>query len=168
MTSRVLNRGFTLIELALVTVTIGVLMVAAAPQVQRGWSSIRTEQAAFAIAQSLRAARVLAITNQRTSNWLWDREARQVCVGLPQTKRCAEVNPHDRLAKPRSVPPPIQLTVQPGNGQDVERISFFPNGTTSQTATLLVSDTDVPRHHIIVDGPTGVVQTRAGAPPSNP
>ncbi len=160
MTSRVLNKGFTLIELALVAATIGVLMVSAAPQVQRGWSSIRTEQTAFAVAQSLRAARALAITKNCVVDWTWDAGVGKASLSSQKTPTCSPDDLADRLTRFRPISKPIHVVVQQSP------LSFFPNGTTSQTTTLLVSDADVPRHHITVDGPTGLVAVQAGAPPS--
>lgn len=161
-TSRVLSRGFTLIELALVTVTIGVLMVSAAPHVRRGMENMQTERTAFQIAQILRTARTLAISegcaievggiekdNAQHISLKWLPE--------PTPATCSGKVLPARMVRPVVVPPPI--TVKP-----IDRIRFSPDGTT-QSTTIIISDDTIPRYHITVDGSTSLVQTRAGAPP---
>ena len=153
------TQGFTLIELVVVAAVLAVVMVSAVPHLQRGWVSAQTERTAFQVAQSLRAARTLAITGTRMVDWIWDGEGRRVCVGSSEAVDCAAADPHDRLAGPRRVPSPLRLAVT-HDGQAVSRVRFFPDGT-SQSSTVVVNDAASPRYTIVIDGSTSQVAVHA-------
>lgn len=61
------NRGFTLIEIALVIVTIAILAAVAVPQFSRYWAGIKTGNAAMSIASDIRFAQNRATTTQQRS-----------------------------------------------------------------------------------------------------
>lgn len=153
------EQGFTLIELAVVAAVLAIVTVSAVPHLQRGWVSAQTERTAFQVAQSLRAARTLAITGARMVDWIWDGEGRRVCVGSSDAAGCAAADSHDRLARPRRVPSPLRLAVT-HDGQAVSRVRFFPDGT-SQSSTVVVNDAASPRYTIDIDGPTSQVAVHA-------
>mgnify|MGYP001609146353 CR=1 FL=1 len=153
--------GFTLIELALVAVTLGVLLVSAVPHVRRGVESMQTERTAFQLAQMLRTARVLAISEGCAIDWAvgMGNNAQRVSLELNDSACAGKALPA-RMARTMAVLPPLHV-------EPVGRIRFSPDGT-SQSTTIVVTDATLPRYHITVDGSTSLVQTRAGAPPSTP
>jgi Tfp pilus assembly protein FimT len=155
------SRGFTLIELALVAVTLAVLLVSAVPHVRRGAANMQTERTAFQVAQMLRTARAVAISEGCAVDWVVGRDhnAQRVSLELDDST-CAGKTIPTRMARTMVVPPPI--TVNP-----IDRVRFSPDGT-SQSTTIVVTDDTIPRYHITVDGSTSLVQTRAGAPPTAP
>lgn len=161
-----IKQGFTFIELILVMVALGVLFVAVVPRFGGGWSSFQMERAAFAIAQTLRSARVLAITEGRPVDWVWDAHLRRACVVLPEAENCAAASWPGRLGQPRAVSELVQVSVlrdDQMSQEPIERISFWPNGT-SQPATLLIGDGTDPRYEIRVEASTGDVALQpAGA-----
>lgn len=154
---RNLQSGFTFIELVFVTLVLGILLVAALPSIQRGWSTLQMERTTFVLAQTLRTARTLAITQGRPIDWIWDAQAREVRLSSqPATGEPVAVP--GRLGAPRVIPAAIELAVLQ-RGQPVERISFFPDGT-SQSTSLLIGGTSAPRYQIALNGSTSQVVVR--------
>lgn len=166
--------GFTLLELVLVTLTLVVLIATAVPNAQRGWETLQTERTAFTVAQMLRAAHTLAVTQSRPTTWTWNAQAHQVSLVIPSagasTAPSTTGTPSipDRLQRPRDLPFEVLVTVQHGRGSSSEAsadsLVFFPDGT-SQPATLLIGEPASPRYRIEVNGATSQVRVqRAGAP----
>ena len=164
MTSPVRNSrvaGFTLLELVLVTAALVILIATAVPNIQHGWAALQTERTAFTVAQTLRSARTLAIASSASVAWVWDAEARQVCLGGPTARRCATDHLGDRLASPRRIPEPIQMTAT-RQDQPVAQVTFFPDGT-SQPTTFLISSPGASRYRITVDATTSQVAVQLDA-----
>jgi type II secretory pathway pseudopilin PulG len=155
--------GFTFIELVFVTLAIGVLIVSALPNFRRGWSSLQTERVAFDLAQLLRTARTLAITQGQQVTWVWEPDPREVWLGTPRpgAKGSTERLP-GRFGRVHAIPQTVSLVVTRDDGGVETQVSFFPNGT-SQPVTLLIGDDVVPRYEVAVDETTGqVVVSPAG------
>lgn len=155
------------------TLTLVVLIATAVPNMQRGWGTLQTERTAFTVAQTLRAAHTLAVTQSRPTTWTWNAPAHQVSLviasaGAPIAPSTAPTpSIPDRLQRPRYLPPEVLLTVQQGSGSSssasADSVVFFPDGT-SQPATLLIGEPASPRYRIEVNGTTSQVRVqRAGA-----
>ena len=149
----------------MVALTLGLLVGLAAPRLRQSWVSFQTERTAFNIAQSLRAARTLAVTESQPVDWLWDQASRQFCLGSPEIADCAHPNRSDRFGRPHELEPFLQLTITREDvweSEPVVRISFWPNGT-SQATTILVGDQTHARYHLTVESATGQVAVRKAA-----
>jgi len=149
--------GFTFIELIFVTLVLGLLLVSAVPRMRLGWTSLVTERTTFDLAQTLRSARTLAVNQAQPIEWAWDPEARRVNLNALQADGSAVPIP-GRLGHSHAVPEQITLSVMQ-DGESVERVNFFPDGT-SQTTTLLIGQTSAPRYQISLDGSTSHVTVR--------
>lgn len=152
--------GFTFIELIFVTVVLGLLLAAAIPRMQQGWVTFQTEQAAFELAQTLRIARVLAITQSQPVIWTWNAQTRQVALGRPaQDDTLAPLA--GRAGRPYLLARPMSLTIEP-EGTPNARFQFFPDGT-CDAASIMLSNRLASHYCIAVDGSTGrvVVQRTA-------
>ncbi len=147
-------RGFTLIELLFVVLALGFLLVSAAPSFSQGWSSLQTERTAFDVAQLLRTARTIAVSQAQPIDWRWDDSLRCMCLGASQTDGCSTGRLPGRFGRSRTLPEPVRWYKPAGH------VRFFPDGT-SEPATLLIGDESAPRYQITVDETTGqvVVQT---------
>jgi len=112
------------------------------------------ERTAFQLAQMLRTARTLAITQGHPIQWFWDSQAQQASLVVQQTDgSMAAVS--GRFGQPQPIPTHVELSVVQ-SGQPVTQIDFFPDGT-SQTTSLLIGDTSASRYHVALDGPTSQV-----------
>ena len=146
--------GFTFIELVFVTLVLGILLVSALPKIQGGWSRLQTERIAFQLAQTLRTARTLAIAQGQPIDWMWDSQAQHVWLVTEQSDGTVVPVP-GRLGQPHPIPQSVKLSVLQ-SGQPVQKISFFPDGT-SQSTSLLIGGTTTPLYQIGVDGSTSQV-----------
>lgn len=132
------DAGFTLIELALITVILGVLMTAAIPRLQQTARRMRVEQAAFELAQLLRAAHEQALAGGREVVWVWDADAGRARIESGESGR-VPASP-GTLETMTSPPFPEDLSVlltQDGQAVSCSCVRFFPEGT-SEPATLTV------------------------------
>lgn len=120
------DAGFTLVELALIMVILGVLLTAAIPRLQQTARRMRVEQSAFELAQLLRAAHEQAVAGGREVVWVWDAERGR-----------ARLEPGETMMS-RSFPEGLSvLLTQDGQAVACSCVRFFPEGT-SEPATLTV------------------------------
>jgi len=120
------DAGFTLIELALITVILGLLLTAAIPRLQQTARRMRVEQSAFELVQLLRAAHEQAVVGGREVVWVWDAEAGR-----------ARIEPGEAMTS-RAFPEGLSvLLTQDGQAVACSCVRFFPEGT-SEPATLTV------------------------------
>jgi len=137
-----------------VALVLGLLLASAPPRLQRGWARVQMERTAFELAQSLRTARTVAITQSQPVEWVWDSDARAVWLGAQQPDGSTAPLP-GRFGQPHPVPVDVDLTVVQ-SGQPVQQVTFLPNGT-SQSTTLLIGDPTAPRYQVAVNGSTSQV-----------
>jgi prepilin-type N-terminal cleavage/methylation domain-containing protein len=153
--------GFTLIELVFVAIVLGVVTVSIMPRFQSRWQRLQEERSAFAVAQSLRAARSLAVSRSQPMAWVLDAEAGRMWIEQDDgsAKRVA-----GRLGSSKRLPEAVTIqAVQ--DDKSVERIRFFPDGTTEAT-TLLIGTAQQPHYRIAVDAVTGQVTIASAIPPT--
>lgn len=151
------HTGFTFIELIFVALTLAVVMVAIVPRFEPMRTRLEAERTAFEVAQMLRSARVVAITQHQPVTWRWDEEARRMWLGVPQAGGDMTPVP-GRFGQPRRLSERLALAVS-HDDQPVTQIHFFPDGTSQSTLLLLTSDS-VARYQIVVDGATSQVAVR--------
>jgi len=155
------RRGFTLIELALVAVVIGILLTAAIPKLQQTALRMRVEQAAFELVQLLRAAHEQAVAGGQETLWVWDAQARRARVepageDAPTTPGMPEAITSASFPSDLSV-----LLTRDGGSVECDCVRFFPDGTSEPTAlTVQLREQTVTA---TVDDATGQVRLVAGA-----
>ena len=137
--SKIENRkcvGFTLVEVILVAVVLGLLLTASVPRFQQTAQRLHTEQTAFALTQLLRYAHERAVTNGRSVVWVWDETARRARLAVVEEDGQRQwLTEH--VARSRPVRGEITVTLA-REGAEVDDVTFFPDGT-SQPATLQIA-----------------------------
>jgi prepilin-type N-terminal cleavage/methylation domain-containing protein len=157
------KRGFTFIELIFVTLALGLLVLTATPRIRQAWVRLQIERTAFFLAQMLRTARTLAITNSQPIAWVWDPAGRRVWLGTQHDDDLPDPL-SGRFGRPHPIPEQVRLSVM-RDEEAVAQVNFFPNGT-SQPTTVLISDPLVPRYQIAVDETTGQVVVKQTSLPA--
>ncbi|MBI4004213.1 MAG: GspH/FimT family pseudopilin [Candidatus Omnitrophica bacterium] len=129
------GQGFTLVEVILVAVVLGLLLTAAVPRFQQTAQRLQTEQAAFSLAQLLRYAHERAVIQGRAAVWVWNVEERRARVAqLEDDGQRQWLTEH--VARSRPIHNDIAVTLA-REGAEVDAVTFFPDGT-SDAATLRV------------------------------
>ena len=129
--------GFTLVEVILVAVVLGLLMTASVPRFQQTAQRLHTEQTAFALTQLLRYAHERAVAQGIAIVWVWDTEARR--ARLASVGAAGERQPlNEHVARSQPVGEDLTITLA-REGAEVEAVTFFPDGT-REPATLQVAD----------------------------
>ena len=130
-----LKRGFTLVEVVLVTLVLALLLTAAVPRFAQTAQRLQTEQTAFALAQLLRYAHERAVVQGRPMVWVWDEPSRRARVAsVDETGQRQWLTEH--VSRSRPVRDDIEVTLA-REGAEVDAVTFFPDGT-SDAATLRV------------------------------
>ena len=143
----------------MVTVVLGMLMMATVPRFQQTAQRLQTEQTAFALTQLLRYAHERAVAQGATIVWVWDADARQ--AHLESAQDGGEPQPlRDHVARSRPVREGITVTLTRG-GAEVYDVTFSPDGT-SEPSTLQIT------HHtfnytVTIDAATGQSTLTSGA-----
>ena len=146
--------GFTFIELIFIAVALTILLVFSNPRMQGGWVRMHQERVAFQLAQTLRIARTLAVTQHQPIEWRWDSSTRRVSLVVSQDDG-SSVAVSGRLGKPYVVPAAASIAVL-HDGQPIDTIGFAPDGT-SQTTTVMIGNLSAPVYQVALDGTTSQV-----------
>ena len=169
--------GFTLIEVILVSVLVGILLVAAVPKFAQTSERLRVEHLTFEFAQLLRYAHERAVAQGQTVVWAWNPAARraQLYDVVESDSRIASAAIDERVARSAALPEGITLrferapddvegSVQCPDGvpTDADCVHFFPDGTSDPT-TLMLGLREL-TYTVSVDGTTGQVVPSPGAP----
>jgi len=163
---QVIARGFTLIEVVLVSIVLVILLAASLPAFLSTSQRLRAEHAAFEFAQLLRYAHARAVSDDAVAVWTWDGQLRRAQVRVvPQTDgqpaECSAINP---AAAPvaQSAPLPEELAVRIQlNDQPAACAGFFPDGTGDPVTVHLIQGAR--DYAITVHGATSQVVLAAGA-----
>ena len=156
--------GFTMIELALVTVVLAILAVVTIPQFQATAQRLRAEQAACDVAQLLRYAHARAVSEgvEVMADWEERNKRFQLYDVSTTTNGFAPPQPvQTRFGNSRPLPDGVELTFEHTEGE-LNTVRFFPDGT-SETTTVLVHH-DKTNYTITVDAPTSRILLSSGTP----
>ena len=143
---------------------IAVLMVAVMPNLRTGMTGLQAERSAFELAQQIRVARTLAITNGEAIDWLWDSGAHRAAL---QTQGSATEWP-SRFKRPLQLAPELSLLIC-RDREPVSDIHFLPDGTSGSSdhpnlsTTVILKRAERPRYQIVVDGASGRVDVAESA-----
>ena len=170
-------KGFTLLEVVLVSVVIVLLLAAAMPRFQQASERLRAEQTAFALTQLLRAAREQAVVQGRTVVWAWDPAARHAQLYGLATAADGSLTGTALAARTDAygpVTPDCSLLVRRSDGQnpaceastglecaDCSCLHFFPDGTGE--AAVLQVDHRGWRYTVTIDAATGAALLASGS-----
>ena len=142
------NRGFSLIELVLVLLLIGVSLAIVLPNIEKGLTDREVRVSALGLAAVARDLRTRA---------LFDGVPQELLLDLPQ---------NSYLAQSREVhlPPDVKFVSVNGGEtmeRDVKRFYFFPNGSTMGGAIVLAGEKSV-SYLIRLEALTGKVEVSRG------
>lgn len=165
--------GFTLIEVVLVAVIMAMLLAASIPRFVQTAQRMRAEQQAFGVAQHLRLAHEVAVSDGSEIVWVWDPNARQ--ARLLAIRLDAQGTPSNEWLEGHSTKSP---RFEEGSGltssdagesplgcpidvpPEAACIHFFPDGTSeSSTLTMHLSQE---AYTIAINGTTSQVLLQAG------
>ena len=138
------NRGFTLVELLVVLVVIGLIMSLTPGLMSRALPGLQQQAAVREIAGALRQVRGRAIRDNRQTALVIDLDERTYGSGQTGTT---------------TLDPSYELAMVVGHterlGDDRGRIRFFPDGTS--TGGKITLSRDDRKYHVLVDWLTGRV-----------
>jgi type II secretion system protein H len=139
------NRGFTLVEIILVSAILVILLLASVPRFSQTAQRLRVEQAAFELTQLLRVAHERAVFEGQDILWVWDGRARRARIepGSSETFREPQDSgqPFSSRVLAESSPCPEGMSVSLTRTReplDCNCVRFFPEGT-SEPTTLTMS-----------------------------
>ena len=140
------NRGFSLFELILVLLLLGVGMAIVLPNIEKGLQDREVRSSALGLAAAARDLRTKA---------LFDGVAQQLIVNLPDNSYLAARATEVRL------PPEVRF-VSVGGGEaidrDLTRFYFFPNGSSLGGEIVLADSSKSAAYSIRLEALTGRVE----------
>lgn len=140
--------GFTLIELAIVSAVIAILLVTVVPRFQQTMLRLRAEQTAFELAHLLRYAHERAISSGQETVWGWDEAQRRAqlyaITRAPNQPPSVQPLRGREASSERLNAPSVSLEFAPGDSASPcppevavgsGCVRFFPDGT-SEAMTI--------------------------------
>jgi general secretion pathway protein H len=162
------NRGFSLMELMIVLVIIGLGLMLVAPSLSRLSKTMELQGAAKKVSAILRYSRSEAVNQGRSYQVLFDMESRKVKVAIvdvaPKQGETDKKEEKSTDIKEKIYDLPagvhikeIKLTGSPSPPSDFPAIQFYPNGG-SNGGSILIDSQDRKGYRIQVHFLTGMVE----------
>ena len=128
--------GFTIIELALVSVVLLILLAASIPRFAETAQRLRLERTAFELTQLLRVAHERAVAQGQPMLWVWDDETRS--AHLEAVVEGAPVRLEERMAhsEPLMAGATLEL-LRDARPVACRCVNFLPDGTSEPTTIAL-------------------------------
>ena len=144
------DAGFTLLELILVLLLLGVSMLIVLPNLEKGLQDREVRSSAWRLAAAARDLR---------SRALFDGEAQQLDLNLPQNSY--------RVARSREVRLPAEVRIVSVDGgevvdRDSKRFYFFPNGSSLGGEIVLADSEKAISYLIRLEALTGRIEVSRG------
>lgn len=168
--SLVRSRGFTLAEITVVVVIIGIIVAVSLPSMRNMAKNNRLRSSVREIMSLMKYARSEAVFNGRTTQVFLDTDGREFWVDLrTPDKKTGKYNPKDpktTMERKRPLESNVffnkvnALTANVLDG-NVIAVDFFPDGTASPVMVNLANDQDV-NYTIQVLKSTGLVELNKG------
>ena len=145
-------------------IVLGIVTVSVMPRFRSRWLRFQDERAAFTVAQFLRAARSLAVTESHPMAWILNEDSHRMWIAEEHDDGSTQPVPGS-LGAPRQLPEAVTLHAL-REDHAVDRIDFFPDGTAQPTTVVIGDDPAAPSYHITVDAATGQVTVSSPALPA--
>jgi general secretion pathway protein H len=143
------NRGFSLIELVLVLLLLGVSLAIVVPNIDKGLTDREVRLSALGIA---------AVARDLRSRALFDGVPQELLLNLPQNSYLVGQSREVHL------PPDVKFVSVDGGetiDRDIKRFYFFPNGSTIGGAIVLAGEKSV-SYLVRLEALTGKVEVSRG------
>lgn len=137
---------------------LGILLSASVPRFQHTAQRLRAEQAAFELAQLLRAAHEHAVAQGGPIVWIWDAETRS--ARLWRMEPTGQLIPLTGRISRSTVFPGELLVSTTRDRAPVDRVTFFPDGTSDSAAVAVTLRRQV--YTITIDATTSHVALSPG------
>ncbi|MFH1753706.1 MAG: hypothetical protein ABH875_05935 [Candidatus Omnitrophota bacterium] len=150
------NKGFTLIELILLTIIIAALVAVSTPQFRSTFATLKLKESSYNLAKLINFVQERAIVEGVQYKLMLDTsEGRYYFLRFDDTKgEGAFVRPEDRLGKIFTLPKGMALK------SDKNEIHFYPDGRSQEAVITLTSDKR--RVEMRVKGRLGYVEIPGG------
>jgi general secretion pathway protein H len=150
------NRGFTLLELLIVLVIIGIGAAFIAPTVARSLTNLKLKTATKQLAAVLRYARSKAVSSKNTTQVIIDIDNARYSAEISQDKSSTE-NTGTSAAFPSSVRFKQVKLGEEIHESGLVQLLFYPKGNTSGGEIILENDR-YRQYRITIDNLTGKVK----------
>jgi type II secretion system protein H len=149
--------GFTMVEVMVVCAIMGISLVAALPAFLGYLQSNRVNDTAREMSGRLRLARQSAVAEGIPRIVTWDFEAGSYSIVRDDNEDGVAQNGEPRLG-PFTVAEGLTLENKPGESFTVNQVVFTPNGSASQTGTVVVANGAGYALELTVLAPTGQIR----------
>jgi type II secretory pathway pseudopilin PulG len=151
--------GFSMFDLAIVLVMIGITLAASVPALTKLSQSNRLVNTADQLAGHLRLARQKAVARGVPHIVFWDEATQQYVIVVDQNRNgLPDVS--EPFEGPFLMPDGVHLANSPSEGFTSSLLSFTPGGAASESGTMVVSNDRGDAKRLSVLAPTGNVRVR--------
>jgi prepilin-type N-terminal cleavage/methylation domain-containing protein len=149
------ERGFTLMELMVVLVIFGIVTAVALPGLNKFLRSVEISGTVDREAATLRIIRQRAVTEN--NNYVAVLGANDNILWWDDDNNDGVKNNTEKTGQNMPIPSWITVTNDPGNTFASDTLTFYPNGSASESGTLIFSNADGYQKTLSVIRPTGMV-----------
>ena len=149
------DRGFTLLELMVVLVVFSIVTAIALPGLNKFLRSVELSGTVSRMATSLRVVRQRAVTEN--NNYVAILGANDNILWWDDDDNDGVKDNTEKTGENAPIPDWITVTSDAGNPFASDTLTFLPNGSASQSGTIIFSNADGYQRSLSVIRPTGMV-----------